>query len=550
MYLTRHFFNGFFRLSFLDDAGEESFKRAILALLAVAITFGLALTRLYAGKYASLIGRVSPEAFGWIAAADQLFILCLPMFVLTLLMAFVSHSIFPDETDFWTLMPLPLTRGEIFRSKLLAVLLFSALFVAGTNVGVTLPLALVTGGGASTHGVGLLTQLLASAWASLFVVLAVVALQGAILVVAPRARHQAWQVALQTAIVCGLVLLLPLLFRVPGLWRLLQQRPEWWIYVPPAWFLGVQQWISGNRDPFFARLAAAAIVGTSAAFAVAAAGCLTAYSRFDCAVLKGPQQGAPLGWNVRLTWPWTRHPAREAVYRFTSATLHRSGLHQLVVLGTFAAGAALAINNLLGVIDLSERWLVRAALGTPFTMMAGAVVGLRAALLLPTNLRAGWIFRFTETAASRRQQIAAVGHSLFALGVVLPVAFALPLQVALLGAPTAAALLPLTLLIGWLFVEVVSHDWRRIPFTCTFLFAKRPPAYTVFLALTIFGWFVFIAASVLLAARSSVSRWWIVATILASMAAALEWHKRQSLGDAPLEFEDYLPDGLDTLRLH
>ena len=82
------------------------------------------------------------------------------------------------------------------------------------------------------------------------------------------------------------------------------------------------------------------------AIVAAAAGCLAAYRRFDCAVLKGPQRGAPLRWNVRLSWPWAPHPARAAVYRLTSATLRRSGLHQLVVLGTFSAGTALAVNNL------------------------------------------------------------------------------------------------------------------------------------------------------------------------------------------------------------
>ena len=39
--LTRHFFQDFFRLSFLDDAGEESFRRVIIGLLAGFVALGL-----------------------------------------------------------------------------------------------------------------------------------------------------------------------------------------------------------------------------------------------------------------------------------------------------------------------------------------------------------------------------------------------------------------------------------------------------------------------------------------------------------------------------
>ena len=53
--LTGHFLRGFFRLSFLDDAGEDSFVRAMIGVVvANAILAFAAMTRLYFLKYREL----------------------------------------------------------------------------------------------------------------------------------------------------------------------------------------------------------------------------------------------------------------------------------------------------------------------------------------------------------------------------------------------------------------------------------------------------------------------------------------------------------------
>jgi hypothetical protein len=170
-------------------------------------------------------------------------------------------------------------------------------------------------------------------------------------------------------------------------------------------------------------------------------------------------------------------------------------------------------------------------------------------MLLPTNLRAGWLFRFLENADLRSQQLDAVRGELLLKGVVLPVVLTSPLLALHFGAQIAVALTPLTLLIGWTLAEALSIDWRRIPFTCTVLFAKRPPAYTVGLVVLIFGWFVFAAASALAVARAGALPWALVAIGVASVAITLRQFRMAQWGRWPLEFEDYLPDGVDSLRL-
>jgi hypothetical protein len=224
-------------------------------------------------------------------------------------------------------------------------------------------------------------------------------------------------------------------------------------------------------------------------------------------------------------------------------------LHQLVACGMLVAGFAMSVNSILLSVGLQERWVIQAASGAPLTVIIATVIGLRAAFLLPTNLRAAWIFRFTEEATTRPHQLNAVTHTLFMLGVVGPAALAFPLQAAVLGARTSLAGLPIVLLLGWVFVEIVATEWHRIPFTCTVLFGKRPAAYTlllVFLAYNVFG---MLGTALLQVATSRPVAWILVFAMLVLIGGGLRWHRLQSWGQLPLEFEDYLPDSFDVLRL-
>ena len=109
--------------------------------------------------------------------------------------------------------------------------------------------------------------------------------------------------------------------------------------------------------------------------------------------------------------------------------------------------------------------------------------------------------------------------------------------------------LPVVLLLGCLFVDLVVGQWRRIPFTCTVLFGKRPAAYTLMLAFASFYLFVFIGMGLQQLAISGPRRWLIVVAILLLISAGLRWYRLRTWGGLPLEFEDYLPDRVNTLGL-
>ena len=106
--------------------------------------------------------------------------------------------------------------------------------------------------------------------------------------------------------------------------------------------------------------------------------------------------------------------------------------------------------------------LVSAATTMPFVLLLTGVTGLRAALMLPQDPRANWIFRLREDEEHRPAQLDAV-ERLFMRLVVWPVLVCvLPLQWALLGADALVGL-PIAYLAGVILVELVIRTWRRIP---------------------------------------------------------------------------------------
>jgi hypothetical protein len=552
--LTQHFFRGFFRFSFLDEAGEQSVTRAMLGGLTVIICAGFVVARLYAKKYAMLSQQPTADLYLLMLPADQMQMIVLPMVLVAFIMALVSQSMFPDELDYRVLMQLPLSRRAVFESKALAFVLFAGIFIVASNVVIGGLFGLISGGRWAEHNLlrSLPAQLIGGLSASLFACVAIVAFQGIVVLLTPKRWLRRVLVAVQTFMICELVMILPAAFRVPHLYDELAAQSLWMFGVAPAWFLGIQRWIEGDGSPFYAQLAAAGLIASAIVTATAGASYLVLYRRFDRVTLA--QQVAP----KRANWPARakaeptsprHHPAYVSIRTFTAATLGRSGAHQLIVCGALAAGIALAINSVAGSWNSAERWFIRAAVGAPLTTMIVAVLGMRAALLWPENLRAAWIFRLTETAEARPRQLNAVRQAFWFRGGVVPTLIIAVLQVALLGVNRTIAALPVIWTIGWILVDVMTHDWRRIPFTCTILFGKRPPAQMTLLIGALFFVFDLLGTGIVLAAISGPIAWVVMMTTLGAIGGIVRLIRMQTWGTLPLEFEDYLPDGLDTLKL-
>ena len=187
--LTRHFFASLFDFGFLSDDGAEALKRAMLGSLAVALALGALLVRVFMAKYAEL--SAGPlEAYQQAVMADHAFLMAVPMWFVAAAIGLVGESLFPNQLDFRILMAEPLSRPTIFGAKLAALLLFAGLFVAGTHLALA-PLAALTMIGmfkAGSFVVSAPAFAVSSALASLFAALAIVAVHGALMLFAPRAR--------------------------------------------------------------------------------------------------------------------------------------------------------------------------------------------------------------------------------------------------------------------------------------------------------------------------------------------------------------------------
>jgi hypothetical protein len=91
--LTRHFFSSLFDFGFLSDDGADSAKRALLGSLAVAIAFGLLLTRIFMAKYGELAAGAA-DAYELEVVADHAFLMAVPMWVVACACGMLAQGVF------------------------------------------------------------------------------------------------------------------------------------------------------------------------------------------------------------------------------------------------------------------------------------------------------------------------------------------------------------------------------------------------------------------------------------------------------------------------
>jgi hypothetical protein len=242
--------------------------------------------------------------------------------------------------------------------------------------------------------------------------------------------------------------------------------------------------------------------------------------------------------------------AFRAVYRFTSTTLRRSEVHQGVLIGLSACGVALASNRLVGAGWLGpiagqkhdRAFLEYLAIWTPFALMFIYGLSVRAAIALPITHRANWIFRLTETAATRSDQMRAVERIVIGYTVGLPLAAGLPVLWSVIGWKDAAIATLIVAFVGGVFVHGVLSEWRRIPFTCSYMPGKRLIVYTVVPGCAAFVLFAAVGVRLVNAALHATGIAFAIGIGLLVLAAILRRQRIALWNETPLMFEDELPD--------
>ncbi len=238
-------------------------------------------------------------------------------------------------------------------------------------------------------------------------------------------------------------------------------------WLPSYWFLGLFQQLNGSPIPLLNIPATRAWIGLAVVIGAAAISYGLSYVRTLRQIVEQPDIAPGVR---KLGWlPPFGDPAQTAIGQFAVRTLVRSRQHRMILAFYLGIGFAFAI------FLLKSPEMKRAAstplLSASIVMMVLAVVGTRAVFSLPLDLRANWIFRITSVrggpktvAASRRALLAIAAAPVWLITAVLCLRL-WPLQQAL-------GHLALLGLIGLLLTEACLLNFRKIPFTCSYLPGK------------------------------------------------------------------------------
>jgi hypothetical protein len=466
--------------------------------------------------------------------------------------------LFPDETDFRVLGALPVTRSVVFGAKLAALVLFIGLFVAA-SVAALLPMFTVTT--ISPHredayAVLLAAWIVAGGLGALFAALTVTAVQALLLLFVPRRVLLTVSAATGSLMLFALVVGVPLVSHVPSFAQAFASGSAWLRLFPPAWFVGLEQWLAGESQ--YGALALSAMAGLLIAGTVAAGTYLVLYRHFDRVMIRPARGGASaVARPPTRTGRVLRRPAFTAVWAFTWLTLRRSALHQGVLVALTALGVAVVLSHVLGLdfraafitTDWRRRELINAFTWASFVLMFAIALAVRAALLVPIESRANWIFRLTEQPGTRSQQMDAAAGTMICLGVLAPCGLLAPMLWVLAG-PSAIMSLAVTALCGVVLVELLLLDWRRVPFTCSYLLGKGALPLTLLKGVFSFVFFTNVGAVLArLSLTSPGGTGVLFIVILITSVVALRRLRRHLRTEEPLEYEDTLPSEMNPLRL-
>lgn len=539
--LVRHFLGSLIGRGVLQDDGVEAVRGLMFGVVAALMSVGFMLPRQFSRVYLELSYLADPEPFRRAMVADSLFMLTLPLLVGLAAAALVSGSIFPDEVDYLTLVPLPITKRRIFIAKVTALALFVGALLAALAVFAAISFPMFTHqrwaqghilARIGAHG-------LAAAGSGMLGFLCVVTVQGLGTVWAPRRWLPRLTVLVPSAVITSVILALPFVIFLPAQRRWVATEPLSLAFVPSAWFVGFERVLLGIATPYWQRMAVTGLVATVVMLAVVALVYAWLFRKFERLVLPPPRA------EVSATIRARAARVRMGVWQFTRATLVRNRLPLLLSLVFAAIGAGIVTLYLLnGLVGSSFRWdepappdLLTAVVVLPLILTLTGLTGLRTAFLLPVQSRANWIFRLTDVPRTRAQHLAAVDYACLRLVVVPTLTLAAPLQLWVIGFDAWRTLL-LSLLAGLVMAELLLVDWRRVPFTCTWIPGKRPLVFTLVGAI---GALVLVMSVLGSLIRLSLFSWPLMtglAGILLTISALARYRREQAWGTQPLQFED------------
>ncbi|SPE31032.1 conserved membrane hypothetical protein [Candidatus Sulfopaludibacter sp. SbA3] len=534
--LVRHFFDRFFDKESLSPQGDpEANIVQTLGFLAAPGAFVCILFQLLTFQ-------------GWDLVSVRCFFISLSMIVMSFIVVFEWDALFPDRRDYQVLTPLPLRLSTLFLAKTVAIGIFLGIFLLDVNF-----FSILLWGGIEGHGslLGIVgAHVVTVVLSGLFAALAMAAVQGVLITILPAEAFRRVSVCIQTLLMAALVMLIFLSPMIANQLRDLLRQHSPLVYCwPPYWFAGFYEGLRpAVKNPGLLALGPLSVRALAAAAALFLLTYLPGYRSHARKMLEAPQP-SPAG-PGRISRAISglidrhilRHPVQQAVFHFINQTITRSMKHRLFLAAYAGVGGAFAVFT-FGT-DHSG------SLKLPLTLSFILVSAMRAAFNFPSELRGNWAFQLSET--NNTGECLAAMRKWIVMCAILPL-FAVLAPVEFLCFPWTAALFHLAfgITLSVLLMELMFFDFRKVPFTCSYLPGKINLVGLV--VIYCFG-FTFYSGTM-----ASLEEWLAVTPIAAAAffaAAAIayvlldRWRERLLGGEPVLDFEDPGDPEVRTLELH
>ena len=558
--LRRHFFRRFFDSDLVASAGQ--WQVLAIGFFAIVVSLSIPLTQAYYHKYRMLLDLDSPEPYRMAAIADHLFLICFAMNLTGLVTAVQWASLFPGLQDYLVMAGLPVRTRDIFAAKFTALITYIGIFVAGLCVPPALILPWVMVGRyfqpGFRNGLAPLVPMLLAAFFTFFVLLAV---QGILLNVVPPRLFPGVSLLAQCTLLVVQVCLVPFVLSIPSLQQYMHLRPGYAFWMPPAWFLGLDQAILGNREPYVLALARLAVEASAIAFLGAVLAYLWSYRRQKVRLLETPagtrhEFSRLRRWKEAWSDRFLPDPPEHAVFGFTAATLTRSRLHRLVLAGFVAVAIALIVEDFVSlmasgsfrVFAVKTFALRQAAVSAPLALSLFVLAGYRYLFRLPVELRANWVFRVHE-GGNRPLLLRGMERFVFCLGVLPILVLTLPLEIRVFGVVTGVAAALLAFLPSLTMQEILLSGFEKIPFTSAYLPGKRPLIETVCIYGVAFGAYVGVLSGIIVFCLQQGAFFLIVLGSLLAIWARVRKNRLEYWRVGILEFEELPEPAVQTLAI-
>jgi hypothetical protein len=115
--------------------------------------------------------------------------------------------------------------------------------------------------------------------AGLFMFVATIAFQGVLLNVLRPGMFDRFSLLTQTLFTAGFVVSVPYVLDIPNWHEMIEARPHWMWFFPPAWFFGLYESWLGAHERYFQRLSEIAIIALGLAFVVGLGTYFASYHR-------------------------------------------------------------------------------------------------------------------------------------------------------------------------------------------------------------------------------------------------------------------------------